>query len=42
MKRRITSFAVLVLSLLMAAPMLADELSLTQIGEVVTAPEAGQ
>ena len=42
MKRRITSFAVLVLSLLMAAPMLADELSLTQIGEVVTAPKAGQ
>ena len=42
MKRRITSFAVLVLSLLMAAPMLADEQSLTQIGEVMTAPEAGQ
>ena len=42
MKRKFTSLAVLALSLLMAAPLLADELSLTQIGEVVTAPEAGQ
>ena len=42
MKRNITSFAVLVLSLLMAAPMLADQQSLTGIGDVVTAPEAGK
>lgn len=42
MKRRITSFAALVLSLLMAVPMLADEQSLTGIGEVVTEPVEGQ
>ena len=42
MKRRITSFAVLVLSLLMAVPMLADEQSLTGIGAVVTEPAEGK
>lgn len=41
MKRKITSLAVLVLSLLMAAPALAEQ-SLTQVGEVTTAPEAGK
>lgn len=42
MKRKFTSFAVLVLSLLMAAPMLADEQSLTGLGSVVTEPVEGQ
>ena len=42
MKRKFTSFAALVLSLLMAAPMLADEQSLTGTGSVVTEPEEGQ
>ena len=37
-----TSFAALVLSLLMAAPMLADEQSLTDLGSVVTEPVEGQ
>ena len=42
MKRKITSLAALVLSCLMAVPMLADELSLTGLGNVVTAPVEGQ
>ena len=42
MKRKFTSFAVLVLSCLMAAPMLADQQSLTGIGAVVTEPAEGQ
>ena len=42
MKRRITSLAMLVLSLLMAAPVLADELSLIERGDLVTTPEAEQ
>lgn len=42
MKRKSTSFAALVLSLLMAAPMLADELSLTEVGTIVTQPMEGQ
>ena len=42
MKRTFTSLAVLALSCLMAAPTLADEQSLTGIGDVVTAPETGQ
>ena len=40
MKRKITSFAALVLSCLMAAPVLADQLSVTGLGEAVTAPKA--
>ena len=40
MKRKFTSLAALVLSLLMAAPVMADVLSLTGIGSVVTAPKA--
>lgn len=42
MKRNITSFAMLALSLLMATPMLADEQSLTGLGSVVTEPVEGQ
>ena len=42
MKRKITSFAAFVFSLLMALPMLADQQSLTGTGNVVTAPEAGK
>ena len=37
-----TSFAALVLSLLVAVPMLADEQSLTDLGSVVTEPVEGQ
>ena len=40
MKRRITSLAMLVLSLLMAVPVLADELSLIERGDLVTTPKA--
>ena len=43
MKKQITSLATLVLSCLMAMPVLADGIqSLTEIGGVVTAPEEGQ
>ena len=42
MKRKITSFAMLVLSCLFAVPALAEELSLTGIGSVVTAPQVGK
>ena len=42
MKRKITSFVALVLSLMMAVPMLADQQSLTGIGDYVTVPEAGK
>ena len=43
MKKQITSLATLVLSCLMAMPVLADGIqSLTEIGSVVTAPEEGQ
>ncbi|MBO4550376.1 MAG: hypothetical protein J5733_06565, partial [Bacteroidaceae bacterium] len=38
MKRKITSFAVLLLSLLLAAPVLANELSLIGTGAIVTTP----
>lgn len=41
MKRKITSLAALVL-LLLAAPLLADELSLTEVGSLVTQPVEGQ
>ena len=41
MKRKITSFAALVLSCLMAAPVLADQQSVTGLGDVVTAPKDG-
>lgn len=41
MKRKITSFAALVIFLLTATTMMAEQ-SLTQVGEVVTAPQAGQ
>jgi len=42
MKRNFTYFAALVLSLLMATPMLADELSLIGVGTVETHPTEGQ
>ena len=43
MKKQITSLATLVLSCLMAMPVLADGIqSLTEIGSIVTAPEEGQ
>ena len=42
MKRKLTTFAVSVLSLLMAVPMLADQQSLSGVGSTVTAPEAGK
>lgn len=42
MKRKLSTLFALVLALLTAVPMMADEMRLTEVGNVVTAPEAGK